>query len=413
MSKNISHNLLMEGEEIKGLKLFLPLFYLFFIGFDLIYYYIFPYFNNEQLGFSDKGLGFWYHSLLLPILFLSLYLIKNRVRVYIVKYLHLISFIIVDCINNFLIYYGTNSDFNNGNAVELVFILFSPLFINKKYFWFTVVGIIGKYVASGIVFQSLTVLTAIGLYSLLSILTYILLTRFCSNLASRLKLNDELRRSEQLATVGQLATSITHEIRNPLTSLKGLTQLQKKKYPEDNEYYRIMSNELERINSILDDLIVIGRPSMDYAKNNLQELIEYVIAIMNHHNGMEHPVAIIKELEEDLPEIECNAQHLKQVFINIIKNGMEAMPTGGKLFVKVKRLDDNYVQITVRDEGDGISKENLELLGDPFHTTKSEGTGLGLMVSFKIIEEHHGEIKYDSDEGKGTTVTIILPVHQY
>ncbi|MRH43429.1 two-component sensor histidine kinase [Aquibacillus halophilus] len=411
MGKQNNHNLLLK-EEFKGLKLFLTLFYLFFIGFDLIYYYVFPYYNNEQIGLPSEGLGFWYHLIFIPIFFVSFYFIKQRGNVYTVKYLYLFSYIFIDLINNFLIYYGTNNDFNTGNAVELVFILFSPLFINKRFFWFVLFGVIGKYIVVGLALNSLIVLSPIGLYSLLSILSYILLTRFQSNLKAQLKVNNELRQSEQLAIVGQLATSITHEVRNPLTSLKGLTQLQKEKHPQDSKYYNIMMNELERINSILDDLMAIGVPKkMTYEKNNIQELIEYVSSIINH-NGMEQTVSVTKEIENGLPEIECNSQQIKQVLINIFKNGMEAMPEGGKLVIKAESWKDNTIKITVTDEGNGISKENHELLGTPFHTTKSDGTGLGLMVSFKIIEEHHGQIQYDSEEGQGTTVTILLPVYQ-
>ncbi|WP_226035264.1 ATP-binding protein [Aquibacillus saliphilus] len=412
MNKKTNHNLLLEMEEIKGLKLFLTLFYLFLIGYDFIYFYVFPYYTNQEIGLPAGGLDYWYHLLFVPILFISFNLIK-RGKVHTVKYLYLFSYIVVDLINIFLIYYGTDINFATGNAAELVFIFFSSLFINKKFFWVTLTGIVSKYVAIGVVlFRFENVIEPISLYGLLAIISYILLTRFSSNLNAHLKVNDELRQAEQLATVGQIATSITHEIRNPLTSLKGLTQLQMEKHPEDIEYYQIMTHELERINSILDDLLVIGRPKqMVFEMNNLQELIEYVGSIMDY-NRVEQAVEIFTEVEGNLPEVECNSTQIKQVLINIFKNGIEAMPAGGNLFVKVEKQKDDYIKITVTDEGDGISKENLELIGNPFHTTKSGGTGLGLMVSFKVIEEHRGEIYYDSEQEKGTTVTILLPIYQ-
>ncbi|MRH43428.1 two-component sensor histidine kinase [Aquibacillus halophilus] len=410
--QNTIHNL-FEAEEIKALKLFLTFFYLFLFSVDFLYYYAFPYYGSvEQAGLPSGGLGFWFYSIFIPILFLSLYLVKKRGNVLSIKYIYLFSYLIIDFTNLCLIYSETKNTFHSGNAAELVFILFSPLFINKKFFWLALTGIITKYAAIGLIFQFEEVFLPIGLSSLLSILSYILLTRFQSNLKAQLKVNNELRQSEQLAIVGQLATSITHEVRNPLTSLKGLTQLQKEKHPQDSEYYNIMMNELERINSILDDLMAIGVPKkMTYEKNNIQELIEYVGSIIDH-NGMEQKVTVNRDIEEDLPEIECNSQQIKQVLINIFKNGMEAMPEGGNLVIKAESWKDNTIKITVTDEGNGISKENHELLGTPFHTTKSDGTGLGLMVSFKIIEEHHGQILYDSEEGQGTTVTILLPVEQ-
>ncbi|WP_407271010.1 ATP-binding protein [Radiobacillus sp. PE A8.2] len=409
MSKQTINNLLQD-EEVKGLKLFLTIFYLFLIGFDLMYNYAAPLAYNVPKEITTGGFGIWFYIIFIPLLIPTFYLIKTE-KVYAVKYVYLFSFIVIDIINNFLIYYGTTNIFATGSAVELVFIFFSSLFINKRYFYYTLVGIIGKYIIIGLLFQYLEVLLPIVLYSFLAILSYIYLTRFYSNLEARLKIKEELQQSEQLAIVGQLATSITHEVRNPLTSLKGLTQLQKEKYPED-QYFQIMTDEIERISSILDDLLVIGRPKDTvFVKNDIHEMINYVVEILNH-NGTQDTITINNEIDKDIPEVECNSQQIKQVLINIIKNGMEAMPDGGKITIKVESLQSDKIKITITDEGYGIPEAHLELLGNPFHTTKSGGTGLGLMVSFKIIKEHNGEIQFQSEEGKGTTVSLTMPVYQ-
>ncbi|WP_407270319.1 ATP-binding protein [Radiobacillus sp. PE A8.2] len=400
---------LLATEEIKGLKLFLSIFYLFLIAFDVIYYYVAPLVYGEQQDLIFRGLGYWYYILFLCLVPISIVIIKKG-KVFAVKYIFLFGYIAIDLFNNFIIYSGTQNSFASGNGVELVFILFSILFINKRFFFYTLIGIISKYVVLGLVFQYMEVLLPIVLYSLLALLAYILLNRFYSNLQARLKLSEELQKSEQLAIVGQIATSITHEVRNPLTSLKGFTQLQKDKYPEETTYFKIMTEEIDRISAILNDLLVIGRPKEKvFERSDIKELIDYVESIMKH-NHTENKVVITKEIDNDLPMIECNAHQIKQVFINIIKNGIEAMSQGGTLVIKAEHHMDNQIKITVTDEGEGISKENLNLLGNAFHTTKQDGTGLGLMASFKIMEEHQGHMEFTSEEGIGTTVTILLPV---
>jgi signal transduction histidine kinase len=412
MKKQTARIQFIEGEEIKALRLFLILFYIFLIVYDVFYYYIYPYINpDKQFGFSKDGLSYWYYIIFLLLLPLAFYLVKIG-RTSAVKYLYLFGFIIIDGLNSFLIYYGTSSGFAIGNVVELVFIIFSPLFINKRFFWFSFLGIVFKYAFFGVILHTGSVVVPIFLFSAFSVLSFMLLNRFYSNLIVRTQMNDELRHTEKLAAVGQFATSISHEVRNPLASLKGFTQLQHEKHPEDSEYYSIMINEIERISSLLDDLLVIGKPKgMKFESHNIPEIIEYVTKVMEN-DAINQNIAFSVKMENNLPPIECDGKHLKQVLINLIKNGMEAMPEGGEISIKAELERSDMVLLSVRDEGQGIAEKDLEQLGTPFHTTKSDGTGLGLMVSFKIIEEHNGTILYDSVEGKGTTASIKLPVTQ-
>ncbi|WP_421384015.1 ATP-binding protein [Bacillus salacetis] len=404
-------NIKLHREEVKTLKLFLSLFYFLLIAYDLFYYYGFRYYENKQMGLPADGLGFWFHIILILFLPISIFLAKKG-RVYSIKYLYLFGFIFIDIINSLMIYLGTDLEFSSGHAVEIIFILFSPIFINKRFFWFTSLGMIIKYALLGLILGAFQVILPIVLYGIVSVVSYIFLSRFHSNLETRLKLNDELRHTEKLAAVGRFATSISHEVRNPLASLKGFTQLQHEKHPEDSEYYTIMINEIERISSLLDDLLVIGKPKgMNFENHDLKEIIHYVLKVLDS-DAKNQSVSFTVKTGADLPGIECDAKHLKQVLINLIKNGMEAMPSGGQIIIKTEMADSGTILLTIKDEGQGIAEKDLEQLGTPFHTTKSDGTGLGLMVSFKIIEEHHGTIQYDSVEGTGTTVSIELPITQ-
>ncbi|TYR99657.1 two-component sensor histidine kinase [Rossellomorea vietnamensis] len=401
----------LDNEEIKTLKLFLPLFYFLLIGYDLFYYYIFKYYEDKKMGLPEDGMGYWFHLILILILPLSIYLTKKG-KVYTVKYIYLAGFILVDLVNNLLIYAGSDKAFNSGHILEILFILFSPIFINKRFFWSSTIGMILLYVVFGVTLNAVQVVLPIAVYIILSAISYMFLSRFYSNLEVRLKLNDELRHAEKLAAVGRFATSISHEVRNPLASLKGFTQLQHEKHPEDGEYYSIMINEIERISSLLDDLLVIGKPKgMNFELHDLNEVIDYVLKVMDS-DAKNQGIQFIKETDTGLPMLECDAKHLKQVLINLIKNGMESMPLGGEVAIQAEVLDAETVKLTIKDGGQGISKENLAHLGTPFHTTKADGTGLGLMVSFKIIEEHNGAIDYESEEGKGTAVSVSLPVKQ-
>lgn len=408
---NQLNNIRLDREEIRTLKLLLSLFYFFLIAYDIFYYYIFTYYENKEVGLPDGGLRFWYHIILILLLPVSIYLAKNG-RVFLVKYLYLLAFILVDIVSNLMIYLGSDTVFQSGHIVEIIFILFSPIFINKRFFWFTSIGMILKYAILGIILSAVQVSIPIVVFVVISIVSYLFLSRFHSNLETRLKLNDQLREKEKLAVIGRFATAISHEVRNPLASLKGFTQLQHEKHPEDSEYYTIMTNEIERISSLLDDLLVIGKPKgLNLKSHDPKDIIEYVVKVMESDANNQN-IQLTEEIKSGLPKIDCDEKHLKQVLINLIKNAMEAMPAGGEVTVKAEMGEEDTVLLSIRDEGEGISKENLEQLGTPFHTTKSDGTGLGLMVSFKIIEEHSGTIRYDSVEGQGTTVSITLPIKQ-
>ena len=218
-----------------------------------------------------------------------------------------------------------------------------------------------------------------------------------------------LLKSEKLALVGQMAAGIAHEIRNPLTSIKGFIQLFRSNTYQ-KEYYDIVLSELERINHILGEFLVLAKPSITvFEENELEPLIKDVVTLVNTQSIM-NSAQIIVEISPELPTILCEKNQLKQVLINLLKNAIEAMPNGGLIKINAQMKSPNQISISVNDHGVGIPKERIPTLGEPFYTTKEKGTGLGLMTCFKIIESHHGELIIESEEGIGTTIEILLPI---
>ncbi|PLR76610.1 PAS domain-containing sensor histidine kinase [Bacillus sp. V3-13] len=218
-----------------------------------------------------------------------------------------------------------------------------------------------------------------------------------------------LQKSEKLALVGQMAAGIAHEIRNPLTSIKGFIQLFRSNNSQE-EYFEIVLAELERINLIVGEFLVLAKPTaIVFQEKNLKNLIKDVVMLINTQSILNN-VQIFVEFGADIPNISCEENQLKQLFINILKNGIEAMPMGGTIDLKVEKKEDGKVSILFIDHGVGIPEERIPTLGEPFYTTKEKGTGLGLMTCYKIVETHNGELNITSKVGQGTTIEIILPV---
>ncbi|MGG1397370.1 ATP-binding protein [Bacillus salipaludis] len=217
-----------------------------------------------------------------------------------------------------------------------------------------------------------------------------------------------LQKSEKLALLGQMAAGIAHEIRNPLTSIRGFIQLFKSGQTHP-DYYDIVLSELDRINSIVSEFLVLAKPTASVLiEKDVKNLIKDVITLINTQSILNN-VQIYVEFDSDLPMVMCEENQLKQVFLNLLKNAIEAMPTGGQIDVKVKRKEDGKISIQIIDQGVGIPEDRIPTLGEPFYTTKEKGTGLGLMTCYKIIENHNGEIKITSVIDEGTTVEVTLP----
>ncbi|MEI5905918.1 PAS domain S-box protein [Bacillus spongiae] len=223
------------------------------------------------------------------------------------------------------------------------------------------------------------------------------------------ELQDQLRKSDTLSVVGELAAGIAHEIRNPMTALKGFIQLLENSIKEKHSmYFNVIKSELQRIETIITEFLILAKPqAIAYQQSSLRKIMYETVELLNAQALM-HNIMINIEGDEEIPPIFAEPNQLKQVFINIIKNAIEVMPKGGSITIHFIEEED-FIHISIKDEGEGIPKEKISKLGEPFYTTKERGTGLGLMVSFKIIKEHNGHVTVDSEPDVGTTFHIYLP----
>ncbi|MCX7569017.1 PAS domain S-box protein [Tumebacillus sp. DT12] len=229
------------------------------------------------------------------------------------------------------------------------------------------------------------------------------------DVTERKRTEELLRNSEKQRVIGELAAGVAHEIRNPLTALRGFVQLFQQGSAGHPSYYQVMLDELDRINFIVSELLLLAKPqAVHLQERDLTVLLRNVLMLVDTQAIMNN-VQILTEFEEGLPLIVCEENQLKQVFINLLKNAIEAMPEGGDVKVQVRRQDEDHLLIRVTDKGCGIPEDLIPRLGEPFYTTKEKGTGLGLMVSYKIIQYHQGEIEIESGPD-GTTIDVILPV---
>ncbi|WML57537.1 ATP-binding protein [Neobacillus sp. PS2-9] len=398
-------------EEKKAVRLFLWLFYIVYFSFDLFTYYLFPNsLKNNKVGNPEEGLGFWIYLFIIAILPIAIWIMKKG-NIYLVKYIYFYSYVCLDLINSLKIYLGSTEPFASGHIVEVLFVLFCPVFVSKKYFWTVTLGMISKYIILGVILQDIQVIVPTVIYAILTGIAYVILVRFYSYIQSLTSVHDELLQKERLAVIGQMAATIGHEIRNPLSSLKGFTQLQQEQYPNTNDFYPIMIQEIDRINSIVNDLMYISKPrTISFEKASIEEIISYTLSITQHQVERQG-ITVETIIDSSLPLIDCDSKQLKQVFLNLIKNAIEAMPEGGNINIKVK-VEKQKMYICIQDEGYGIKDENIPKLGEPFFTTKKDGTGLGLLVTNQVIKEHSGELNIQSEPKQGTNVNIILPIHQ-
>ncbi|MCP3773143.1 PAS domain S-box protein [Paenibacillus sp. MZ04-78.2] len=219
-----------------------------------------------------------------------------------------------------------------------------------------------------------------------------------------------LRNSEKLSVAGQLAVGIAHEIRNPLTSLKGFTQFMKTAGHYKEQYLDIMSSELTRIEHIISEMLLLAKPrAAIFHYKQIGPILADVLSLLEAQANL-NSVHFKTRIKADLPAVRCEENQLKQLFINIVKNAVEAMPLGGTVEIVAALAEPGTLAVTFLDEGEGIPAELLQRISEPFYTTKENGSGLGLMVSQKIVTEHKGRMAIASEAGVGTTVTVTLLV---
>jgi two-component system sporulation sensor kinase B len=219
-------------------------------------------------------------------------------------------------------------------------------------------------------------------------------------------MRSQLLRAEKLNVVSELAASVAHEVRNPLTVVKGFLQLLEEHDPVKNkEYMKIALSELNRAEVIITDYLQLAKVQIENKEGiSLSKCLTEVVSIMNTYASI-YGVLLITNVEEDVM-MTGDYSKIKQVFINLIKNAIEASenPNGTVTVTLVKNK--SQISIRIKDTGIGMSPDQIRKLGEPFYTLKERGTGLGLMVSFQIIQSHNGVIHYESERGNGTLVTI-------
>jgi two-component system, NtrC family, sensor histidine kinase HydH len=226
-------------------------------------------------------------------------------------------------------------------------------------------------------------------------------------------LKREIARSQRLASIGRLAAGVAHEIRNPLSSIKGFATYFKERYrdtPKDHQTAEIMIQEVERLNRVIGQLLEFARPmSIQRRATQLDDLIRHSLKMVEG-DAKQKGVTLNVESDPHMETVQIDPDRIKQVLLNLYLNAMEAMEEGGDLSVAFLGMPANHsIQITVSDTGPGIKPEDLPNLFDPYFTTKPSGTGLGLAIVHKIIESHEGEIQVESLVGEGTTITMVIP----
>lgn len=244
-------------------------------------------------------------------------------------------------------------------------------------------------------------------------------------------LKERIRRSDRLATLGMIAAGIAHEVKNPLVGIRGAAQLMKSELPSltssppDSgknlaEYLDIILKEADRLNKVLEGILDFTRiKPREMKASNIHSILDRVL-LLNEESARQRGIVLSRLYDPSLPDVYGNADQLIQVFLNIIKNAVEAMPKGGKLTV-VTRMSDLFTTVQadgkkyqlmvvkVSDTGSGITQEHLQDIFTPFFTTKDRGVGLGLALSYQIVQEHLGTIRVES-QTEGTTFSVYLPL---
>jgi signal transduction histidine kinase len=239
------------------------------------------------------------------------------------------------------------------------------------------------------------------------------MSRKMANDIEQLKtLNDQLARAERLAAMGTLAAGVAHEVNNPLASISSLVQMMKKDAdPDTSEKLSLISAQIERITQVTKDLTNFARVRPAARRNiNINDVVESSIRLASF-DGEFQRLELVRDLADDLPEVNADADQLQQVILNLLLNSRDAMPGGGRLKVTTRSTDKD-IHISVEDTGTGIDDAVRKQLFDPFFTTKpaGKGTGLGLAVCYGIITAHNGRIDVDSANGTGSRFTITLPI---
>ncbi len=238
------------------------------------------------------------------------------------------------------------------------------------------------------------------------------INRMAVALAEKERLEYEMQRSEKLASLGRLVTGVAHELRNPIGVVKAAVQVMEKEYAYAaglNEFTAIIKEQVDRQNKVIQELLDFGRPSKQMVQpvgvnSVLEKVLTFTFPMLRQNN-----IYLNTSLCQSLPPVVVDPSRIKQVFVNMILNAIQAMPEGGQLRIKTY-LQEDCIYTEFSDTGNGIEAEDLPRIFDPFYTTKDSGTGLGLSISHQIIGSHNGAIHVCSTPGEGSIFKVILPI---
>lgn len=236
-----------------------------------------------------------------------------------------------------------------------------------------------------------------------------------SDMYQKLQENFEgMKRAERLSALGQLSAGLAHEIRNPLASIAGAASILQRNHPDDPKSSRcvqIIDSECKRLNKLLTNFIDFARPRLPvFQKISVDTALEDVVSLANHAIGRKS-INLAIRIDGSLPEIECDAEQLRQVLLNLLINAIEASSEGGTVTLKAQQ-NEGMLEILVVDEGSGIAPDLIDRLFDPFFTTKEMGTGLGLPVAHQIVSQMSGVLTARRNPDRGMTFTIAFPVRE-
>ncbi len=224
----------------------------------------------------------------------------------------------------------------------------------------------------------------------------------------------QMLRAERLATVGELATGLAHEIRNPLAGIAGVIEIVGRDLPVTSPAYAVVKDvrlEIRQINHILTDLLQTARPHLpELRPSDLNTTVEHAV-VLACQQVLSRPIEIGFKKDPNLPNVEHDSDQIHQLLLNLLLNAVQAIDGAGAIRVEISLLKGDAA-ISVVDTGRGIAPEHLPNIFRPFYTTKGNGTGLGLSLARQIAEEHHGRIEVTSEVGKGTKFLVVLPLQQ-
>ncbi|KQL50830.1 sporulation kinase [Heyndrickxia shackletonii] len=370
--------------------------------------------GNAIIGWLE--FGFVLHSLLVVILSVCLLLYPKHVTHLFRAVIIILAFCYFYTI--FFLYPGIGSNF--------IFLCFIPavaiLFFDSKLFYFSIplnsilmtftfvyINYLDEESAYYYIKENLigNVINFIGSQALICFTFYLTYGR----MKKQQLYYEQIKQSERLKTTGQLAAALAHEIRNPLTVVKGFLQLYEKDtaYSADaKRHFRLMIDELNIAEEVLSQFLSIAKPNRNAVTEtvNVRSVLQSVVDLLQSYGFFRDNKIELKVMEDCF--IAVNNIEIKQMLVNIIKNAIEASKIGDSVIVTAERKKD-FVEIKVTDFGDGMSEEEVKSLGTPFYSLKSKGTGLGMMICFNIAAKYNGTIDFHSKKGEGTTVTIRFP----